>query len=118
MNANLQQVVAPLPHERVLILRTLLRLTDELRAHVLGGRLQEAAETQARRDTLLRQFFEHSVRPAERSAMLEVCAAMLDMDHAVLSCLEINRTQAAEQLCELGQQRAKRQLREAGAVAS
>lgn len=118
MNASLKQAVAPLPRDRVLTLRTLLRLTDELRAHVLGGRFQEAAAAQTRRDTLLHLFFEHSVLPAERNAMLEACSAMLDMDHAVLSCLEINRKQAADQLCELSRQRARRLLRLAGAVAS
>lgn len=99
--AQLRQALAPLPDDRVLTLRTLLRLTDELRAHVLGGRLQEAAEAQSRRDMLLRLFFAQAVLPAERKAMIEACSAMLDMDRAVLSCLENSRTQAMAELCEL-----------------
>ncbi len=102
---DLRQAVQPLPRDRVLTLRTLLRLTDELRAHVLGGRLKEAAEVQLRRDGLLHLFFEHSVLAAERNAMIEACCAMLDMDHAVLSCLEINRSQTAKELSELGRRK-------------
>lgn len=102
MNAvQLRQAMAPLPDDRVLTLRTLLRLTDELRAHVLGGRLSEATEVQGRRDALLRLFFAQAVLPAERTAMIEACSAMLDMDRAVLSCLENNRTQTMAELCEL-----------------
>lgn len=99
--AQLRQAMAPLPDDRVLTLRTLLRLTDELRAHVLGGRLQDATEVQGRRDALLHLFFAQSVLPEERTAMLEACSAMLDMDRAVLSCLENSRTQAMTELCEL-----------------
>lgn len=99
---DLKYAVAPLPPDRVLTLRTLLRLTDELRAHVLGGRLHEAATAQARRDALLHHFFEQSVLPSERTAMIEACCAMLDMDQAVLSCLEINRSQTAAQLEVMG----------------
>ena len=105
--ADLYGAVEPLPRDRVLTLRTLLRMTDELRAHVLGGRLTEAAEVQQRRDDLLHRFFECSVLPVERNAMMEACCAMLDMDHAVLSCLEINRSQTAAQLSALGRQRAQ-----------
>lgn len=102
--AELKRVLAPLPLDRVATLRTLLRLTDELRAHVLGGRLGEAGEVQARRDALLRRFFADSVKPAERTAMIEACCAMLDMDHAVLGCLEINRSQALDELAALRRQ--------------
>lgn len=98
---SLAQAVQPLPKDRVLTLRTLLKLTDELRAHVLGGRLEQAGATQNRRDALLHAFFEQSVSLAERNAMIEACCAMLDMDRAVLSCLEINRNEAARQLLEL-----------------
>lgn len=98
---SLQQAVQPLPKDRVLTLRTLLRLTDELRAHVLGGRLEQAGEAQSRRDALLHAFFEQSVSLAERNAMIEACCAMLDMDRAVLNCLEINRSETARQLLEL-----------------
>ncbi|MDO9453163.1 MAG: hypothetical protein Q7J29_09920 [Stagnimonas sp.] len=102
---DLRHAMEPLPRDRVLTLRTLLRLTDELRAHVLGGRLQEAATAQARRDALLHSFFEQSVLPSERTAMIEACCAMLDMDQAVLSCLEINRSQTAAELNALGRQK-------------
>lgn len=100
----LQQAVLPLPKDRVLTLRTLLRLTDELRAHVLGGRLPEAGAVQTRRDALLHAFFEQSVSASERNAMIEACCAMLDMDRAVLGCLEINRSETARQLLELHQE--------------
>lgn len=113
--AELRQVLAPLPHERVLTLRTLLRLTDELRAHVLGGQLGEAAAVQARRDGLLHGFFAQSVPVSERLAMIEACCAMLDMDHAVLSCLEINRAQAANELNQLGCQLPDRQAHRSAA---
>ena len=99
--AQLRQAMAPLPDDRVLTLRTLLRLTDELRAHVLGGRLPEATEVQGWRDALLRLFFAHAVLPAERTAMIEACSAMLDMDRAVLSCLENSRSHVMAELCEL-----------------
>lgn len=103
LQPSLQRAVLPLPKDRVLTLRTLLRLTDELRAHVLGGRLQQAGEIQERRDALLHAFFEQSVSVSEREAMIEACCAMLDMDRAVLNCLEINRSEAARQLLELRQ---------------
>ncbi len=96
--AGLAQAMAPLPRDRVLTLRTLLRITDELRAHILGGRLAEAGAAQTRRDALLHLFFEQSVLPAERTAMIEACSAMLDMDEALLSCLEINRSRTAADL--------------------
>ena len=94
----LRAALEPLPRDRVLTLRTLLKLTDELRAHVLGGRLDQAAAVQARRDDILHRFFEHSVEETERQAMLEACAAMLDMDHAVLGRLEPRREAAASAL--------------------
>ena len=108
MSTPLQQAVAPLQHDRVRTLRRLLRLTDELRAHVLCGRLQAAATAQAERDALLHWFFEQAVLPAERAAMIEACCAMLDMDHAVLSCLEGNRSRTVFELTELGRRRAQR----------
>jgi len=98
---GLRQALEPLPHDRVLTLRTLLRMTDELRAHVLGGRLAEAQAVQARRDALLHHFFEHAVLPSERNAMIEACCAILDMDQALLSCLEINRSATAAELTRM-----------------
>ena len=92
MNSLLSEVMAPLPKDRVQTLRALLRMTDSLRAHVLGGRITEAVEVQCARDALLRQFFSEAVKPAERVAMVEACCAMLDMDHAIVNCLEINRS--------------------------
>jgi hypothetical protein len=92
---QLQEVLQPLPRDRVLTLRTLLRLTDELRAHVLGGRLEAAAAVQARRESLLHHFFAQSVEEGERQAMMEACAAMLDMEHAVLAQLELGRAATA-----------------------
>lgn len=102
---ELRQALAPLPLDRVLTLRTLLRLTDELRAHVLGGRLADAAAVQLRRDTLLRAFFDQAVLPNERGAMIEACSAMLDMDQALLSCLEINHSHAEQDPCALTTQK-------------
>lgn len=106
----LRAVLEPLPRDRVLTLRTLLKLTDELRAHVLGGRLDAAAAVQARRDGILHRFFEHSVEQAERQAMLEACAAMLDMDQAVLSRLQQTRAATASELDAMA-----RPMRRAGA---
>jgi hypothetical protein len=90
----------PLPGNRVSALRLLLKLTDELRAHVLGGRLQDAAAVQEIRQESLRRFFAESVSEAERSIMVEACCAMLDMDQAVLNRLEVNRAQIMEELAE------------------
>lgn len=86
----------------------LLRLTDELRAHVQAGRLLEAAGDQAKRERLLRKFFASPLRPSERAAIVEVCCAIMDMDAALLSCLELNRAQAIEDL--VGLQKRKHQL--------
>ena len=101
----LVQAVAPLPKDRVQTLRQLLRMTDALRAHVLGGRIDEAATVQAEREALLRQFFSEAVEVGERVAMVEACCAMLDMDRAVLNCLEINRSQVIAGLDECSHQR-------------
>lgn len=100
-SALMYSAIAPLPKDRVQTLRTLLRLTDALRAHVLGGRIAYAAEVQAERDDLLKQFFAEAVSPAERNAMIEACCAMLDMDRALLQCLEINRSNTAATLVAL-----------------
>lgn len=99
---ELSRAIAPLPRDRVQTLRSLLRMTDALRAHVLGGRIDAAAAMQAERDALLRQFFSESVVVAERKAMVEACCAMLDMDRAVLQCLEINRSNTVASLVSLG----------------
>ncbi|MES2884857.1 MAG: hypothetical protein V4709_08635 [Pseudomonadota bacterium] len=105
MNADaLAQAVAPLPKDRVKTLRTLLHMTDTLRAHVLGGRIETAAAVQTEREALLRQFFSEAVKASERVAMVEACCAMLDMDHAVLDCLEINRSQVIAGLAECSPQ--------------
>lgn len=102
--AALAEALAPLPKDRVQTLRALLRMTDALRAHVLGGRIEAAATVQAEREALLRQFFSEAVKASERLAMVEACCAMLDMDHAVLNCLEINRSQVIAGLDECSQQ--------------
>lgn len=103
-HAALQAAVSPLPKDRVQTLRCLLRLTDALRAHVLGGRILAASQVQAERDALLRQFFAEAVSAAERTAMVEACCAMLDMDRAVLQCLDINRHNTAATLVSLERQ--------------
>lgn len=90
--------VAAREPDRVAALRHLLRLTDQLRAHVLGGRLDAAATVHRERDEALAAFFAESVLAAERTAMVEACSAMLDMDEAVLRRLEIRR---AEVLVEI-----------------
>ena len=102
LSPALNRAIAPLPGDRVQTLRELLRMTDALRAHVLGGRIEEAAAVQAARDALLRQFFAESVSQLERKAMVESCCAMLDMDRAVLECLRINRSRAEDQLRQCG----------------
>jgi len=102
LSRALNRGVAPLPGDRVQTLRELLRMTDALRAHVLGGRIEAAAEVQSARDALLRQFFAEAVNPGEHKAMVESCCAMLDMDRAVLECLKINRRHAEDSMRHLG----------------
>lgn len=99
---DLERALVPMTQDRVLTLRTLLRLTDEHSVHVLHGRLDKAATVQTQRDALLHYLFDQTATPAERAVMVDACCAMLDMDRAVLSCLENSRAQVENPQCAMG----------------